>query len=950
MDAFLKSVAKYLYQHYQSDIQNQCLVFPSRRAGVFFGRYLSQMIDKPIWMPQIRTITELMRDMSGYQVGDPLSLIFNLYHIYREAKKNEDTFDEFYFWGEMLLNDFDDIDKYLVDAKQLFQNLSDLKEIEKQFTLPEEQIQIICEFWKNIKLHESSTLKDDFISVWTVLFNVYTKYREVLKSKGLAYEGMIYRDVYEKIKNTGNIETPYKRFAIIGFNALNACEKEFFKYLKKSNMADFFWDYDQYYVDNPLHEAGHFIRENLKNFPQPQEMIVQHTLTAPKNIEIIAIPSEIGQAKLIPNILERYNSPQSDLTETAVILSDEKLLIPVLTSIPENVKDVNVTLGYPLRFTPVYSFFEAIISLHHNLRQNAEGNVRFYHRDVTLLLNHPYVQMICPEETRALIEYIVNYNRIFVTSKELSKHEYLSGLFKIQDSSIQFIDYLIDMGSKTAQLLVKLKNIDNHEFHSEYWFSFITAINRLRDIIFKESIILEMPTTIHILRKMASHLSIPFRGEPLAGLQVMGMLETRTLDFVNVILLSANEGVLPKSSASTSFIPYNLRRGFGLPTIEYQDAVYAYYFYRLLQRAENVTLLYNSQTGKKTAEMSRFLFQLIYEPVFQVTKRSLNFQISLTKEKDITIPKTSEILKVLSKFTDQGAESRYLTPTGINAYLECSLRFYFRYVAQIQAKEDIAEDIEGSMFGKLLHNTMENMYYRYLMKTMSKADFDDLKNDEHFIEACILKAFAIEFFKKEDEKPQLQGKSLVVKEVLRKYILQILNVDKRLAPLTPLSFEETFQTELVINTDRPFKVRLGGKIDRIDQTGNAFRVIDYKTGNINRNFSGIDQLFEVAGKKQNKEVLQILLYSFILSEDKNYQHLPIVGGLYGMREIFKRDFDPRLFQENKMPINDFKQIREPYLMALKQLVSEIFEPAIPFTKVEDRKVCEFCDYKNICHR
>jgi hypothetical protein len=952
MNAFLKSVAEYLYNTHQLHIQDVCLVFPNRRAGVFFSRYLAQLIDKPIWMPQIRTISELMKELSGYSSADPITLIFDLYHIYINEKKTDESFDEFYYWGEMLLNDFDDTDKYLVDTKQLFRNLADLKEIEKEFTLPEEQIEIISKFWKNIRAHESSRLKDDFISVWSVLQNIYTKFRELLHSKGIAYEGMMCRDICEKIKNYGTIKSEFQRFAIIGFNALNACEKELFQYLKKNDLAEFFWDFDDYYINHTWHEAGLFIRDNIKIFPSPPAFKNESDLTSPKNIEIISVPSDIGQTKLISEILNKWNFHKNEMTETALVLADEQLLIPAITSIPENASDVNVTMGYPLRLTPIYSFFEALVTLHRNAKQNNEGKVSFYHPDVTVLLNHPYVKVICEEEIKELSEYIVRYNRVFISYEELSKHDYLAQLFKIHANAEKFIDFLINAGAITARLLAQTcENENNNAFHSEYWFIFITALNRLKDLLIKESIVLEMPTLIRVLRKMVRGLSIPFKGEPLAGLQVMGMLETRALDFVNIIILSANEGILPKSDAATSFIPYNLRRGFNLPTIEHQDAVYAYYFYRLIQRAKNIALMYNSQGKNGAGEMSRFLFQLIYEPVFKVNKRGINFRVVLSEEKDITIPKTKYILDILYQYSNKSKESRYLTPTALNAYLECSLRFYFRYIAKIQPKENIIEDIEGSMFGKLLHNAMTKVYAPFLKKALSTHDFDNIIDNKSLIEDNILKAFAVEFFKKEDKKPELHGKSLVVKEVLRKYMNQLLEVDKKLAPLTLLELEKSFLTvfDIEVNGEK-LQIKLGGIIDRIDKTSNVVRVVDYKTGKVTYKFENIDQLFEISGKKLNKEVLQILLYAYILTNDKEFRDSQISPCLYGMRDIFKKDFDCSIYQGKNEGVKHFDKVKETYLAGLKILLTEIFDPSVPFTKVTDNKFCEFCDYTGICHR
>lgn len=951
MEAFLKSVAKYLYQNHGSGINEVCLVFPNRRAGIFFNRYLAQLIDKPMWMPHVRTIADLMKEMSGYQLGDTFSLVFELYKVYRAERKSEETFDEFYHWGEMLLNDFDDVDKYLVDAAQLFQNIADLKDIEEHFTLPEEKIKVIQEFWSTIKLHKSSSLKDEFVSVWEILHNIYVKYREILENKGIAYEGMMYRSVFNKTKAERDYHWSYKHFAIIGFNALNECEKEFFKVLKKNSLAEFFWDSHHYYTSNTWHEAGFFLRENTVMFPSPLGFPRYEKQESFGNIELMAVPSDIGQAKVIPAILERFNYSQNDLTETAIVLSDEQLLVPVLSSLPQSVQNVNVTLGYPLQFTPVYSFFETLVSLHTNVRRSNDGVVRFYHRDVSAMLNHPYVQLICPAEANELLTYIVRFNRVFLIPDELAKHDFLRQLFISNKTPLEFLEYLIKSGSKTATLLTKMdEGQKSADFHSEYWLTFIVALNRFKDVLVKEQVSLEMPTLIKVLRKLTSGLSIPFKGEPLAGLQIMGVLETRALDFKNIILLSANEGVLPKSESSASFIPYNLRKGFGLPTIEHQDAVYAYYFYRLLQRSKHATLLYNSQSGSKAAEMSRFLYQLKFEPFFNIQELSMNFRVSLSEEQEVTITKTPAVMEELNKFTALAKEPRYLTPTALNAYLECTLRFYYRYIAHIQEKEDVTEDIEGSMFGRLLHYAMESIYTPYLGKEMKVPDFDAILSNPIVIDNAILKAFAVEYFKKESETPQLHGKSLVVKEILKKYMLQIVVYDKSFAPITLLEFEKTFQHILPINVERqPLAVIIGGKIDRIDMTNNSFRVIDYKTGKSNAKFESVDQLFEIQGKKRNKEVLQTLFYSFILGKDKQYNRLPIVPGLYGLREIFSKDFDFHIY-EGKSKVERFSHYQDTYERLMISLLENMFDSSTVFSKTSDKKACEYCDYKVICHR
>jgi CRISPR/Cas system-associated exonuclease Cas4 (RecB family) len=428
-------------------------------------------------------------------------------------------------------------------------------------------------------------------------------------------------------------------------------------------------------------------------------------------------------------------------------------------------------------------------------------------------------------------------------------------------------------------------------------------------------------------------------------------LETRALDFNNVIMLSVNEGVMPGTDSSATFIPYNLRKGFGLPTIEHQDSVYAYYFYRLLQRSNNIALLYNSQGGSLTGEMSRFIYQLRYDSAFTIKEQGLNFRISLSEEKNITIHKTETILNILNRFLSVNGDSQYLTPTAINTYLECTLRYYFRYVAGIHVKEEITENIEGSMFGKLLHYSVRQVYSIFKGIQMNEHDFDRLIKDDNFLESCVLKAFAAEFFKSEDELPKLYGNSILVKEVLLKYIRQILQVDKKFAPINLLDFEKTVKTIIPFDVNGNTKyVNIGGKIDRIDKTGDVFRVIDYKTGRVEYSIKSIEKLFEVEGKNQNKDIFQILFYAIVLSEYKNFSHLPVITSIYGLHDIYKQNFDPRIYISKNEMITNINHVKSSYMESLQGLLSEIFNPDIPFVKVTDKKRCEFCEFKMICHR
>jgi CRISPR/Cas system-associated exonuclease Cas4 (RecB family) len=947
METFLKLVANHLYSKYQNDIQDICMVFPGRRAGLFFMRHYKEFVkDKPLWVPPVRTISELISDMSNLQIADPVILIFELYKVFRVVRNSDETFDSFYPFGEMLLNDFDDIDKYLVDTSQIFQNISDLKDIENKFSLSAEQIELIRQFWKNVNLYEPGPVKRDFIGIWNHLNQIYSAFTKVLSEKGIAYEGMVYREVCNNLKE-GNVPgIPFKKFAIIGFNALNECEKVFFTFLQKNNLVDFYWDYDQYYIQNKWHEAGFFIRENLDKFPNSLPSSMFSNLTGEKDIQIISAPSDLGQAKLIPTLLESVDDGSMERNDTVIVLADEQLLIPILSSIPQTIKEVNVTLGYPFRLTHVYSFFELLLKLQKSAR-NMGGIMKFYHRDVLALLNHSYPQIICETDCQELIGYIINNNQIFLTSDDFRKNDYLKDIFRIITNTTEYLDYLAHVGNTTIDGLKQSQKMDdNTNFELDYWFTFLTAINRLKETICQDSIEIGIPILFRLLKKVVSALSTPFKGEPLAGLQVMGVLETRAIDFSNVIILSANEGIFPKSDSSASYIPYNLRKGFGLPTIEHQDAIFAYYFYRLIQRAKKVVISYNSQPSNRAGEMSRYLYQLRYENVFSVKEKSVGFSISLSDEKPIAFPKSKPIMDFLLTYIVGSETPRYLTPTALSAYMVCSLKFYFRYIAKIKEKEEITEDIEGSVFGKLLHSAMENIYKPITGQLITDEVFGIINNPA-IIDQAIMDAFGSVYFKSNSRNEILHGKSILIKEILKKYISEILNKDKQNIPFTILSLEKSYQMEFGLGEN---KLILGGVIDRLDLINDSVRIIDYKTGHAEFSCPSIPALFDRDGDTSRySAIFQSMLYALVIKNLPEYASCRVYPGIYGLRKIFTDDFDCSV-SVNKSKIADIELWKDEYENSLREIVSELFNPSISFVKTDNKKKCEICAYKEICHR
>lgn len=958
MESFLKHIATDLYSRYKDDISKLCIVFPNRRAGLYFKKYLAELTDKPIWAPATTTINELMQQISGLTTADNIKLLFELYRIYKQVKKSEESFDDFYFWGEMMLNDFDDIDKYLVNPEDLFKNLKSLKAIQDQFSyLGEEQIKAIKQFWSSFDPEKNSIHQEDFISIWNVLLEIYQQLNKKLTELGIAYEGMIYRTVADKIKGNESIDLPHTHYVFAGFNALNNCEKKFFDYLNNNNLADFYWDYDQSYINNPHHEAGFFLRDNINQYEQPISITNQDiykSLSQPKNIEIISVPSDVAQAKVITQKLQESGESISESpNNTAIVLADEDLLLPVLHSVPDNFDKVNITMGYPVNNTPVYSLIEHIIELQKNAKDSKNG-IRFYHKNVVAILSHQYINAQFPKESAELLQYIKKNNKIVITREELAFCDFFKLIFTKINTYLELSEYILTILHHIYNSLKKSgqeNTIHTASLEKEYIYHIFLSINRVKDVLQEQQVDIKTETYIRLIRKIIRNLRIPFTGEPLSGLQIMGILETRLLDFENLYITSVNEGIFPKSEASLSFVPYNLRRGFGLPTIEHQDAIYAYYFYRLLQRAKNVTIIYNSSSdGMQTGEMSRFLYQLKYESDFKITEKSLKYDINISQTRDIQIDKSDEILKILTKFHASENGKKYLSPSALSTYLRCSLQFYFRYVAELREKDELSEEIDAPLFGNILHEAMHHLYKNFVGQEVNSDDIKILIKDKEKIASAIDHAFKDEYFKA-DSKIIYSGKNIIIREIIEKYIYQILKIDKSLAPFEILSLEDSYDIEIPIEINGTSKqIKLGGKIDRVDKHHNQIRIIDYKTGSDKLEFKNMEALFSDKKEDQNSAVFQTFLYSKFYQQTKN-PSIPITPGVYSVRKLFDNDFDYRIKnKDTDLFINDYSIIANDYSDNLKQMLSNIFNHQVPFKQTEEPRNCQYCAYKKICHR
>lgn len=966
MTPFLYQIASLFYERYGAEISRLAFVFPNRRAGIFFQKYLSEVSDRPLFSPTILTINDLFIQLSGKQSADRISMLFTLYDIYVRQSGSTETFDEFLYWGEMLLNDFDDIDKYMANARMLFSNVTDLREIENDFNfLTDEQIAAIRTFWSSFYPRNDTPNQQEFLAVWQVLYNLYKEFREVLAIEGKGYEGMIFREVVENMEKGECPELPYEKVVFVGLNAMSTSEERFLAQLQKLGIADFYWDYASEMVTDPDNKASYFVDRNRKSFPSSFQLPPEEKVET--EIEVIGIPSGIGQAKqvytLLSDLCQEAEMSSETALRTAVVLPDETLLIPVLNAIPEQIRRINVTMGYPLAGTPVASLMEYILLLQKDVRY-MDGQPLFYFRDVLPVLNHRYIMATCPEIISALVKDITENNKIHISHADLGKSPLLSILFTPVTGVEAFASYLIrvleelnaqltaDSGALTDEKGEEDQLDANRQLSTdieqEFIFHYFTTVNRMREVMQDTHIEMRVDTFFRLLKRVTETITIPFHGEPLSGLQIMGVLETRALDFDRLIILSMNEGIFPQKKAANSFIPYNLRRGFGLPTYEHQDSVWAYHFYRLIYRSGQVSLLYDTRSnGSQTGEVSRFVHQLHFHYEVPMQDKLVVYNVSSSKTPPLEVKKSEEILQRLSAYRNGGPKA--ISASAINTYLDCPLKFYFTVVEGIQEEEEVSETIESNVFGSILHKVMEELYKPFCDKLVTADLLKIIRKDTALLTGAITRAFASEFFKSEVVRV-LTGQNFLIGEMIRKYVVKILERDSKLTPFRYIESERRIKG--MISLSDHSEIQLKGFIDRVDEVDGAIRIIDYKSGSGTTHFTSLESLFDKEEKDRAKAVMQVFMYSWMygrLAESKGKRIQP---GIYYVRSLFTDSFDASVYHRVERgksdKVEDFSNYISEFEEGLRNCLDEIFDPETAFYQTPTGKACGYCPFKGIC--
>ncbi|TYB31911.1 MAG: hypothetical protein FXF47_01755 [Candidatus Mcinerneyibacterium aminivorans] len=913
---FLKKVVEDIISK-DYELSNLAIVLPNRRAALFFKKYIQEnnKIKKPIFAPDIFSIQDFIHEVSDKEMLSGLQQIFKLYEIYLDVFDEEKDFDEFYNWGNIVLNDFKNIDNYLVDNEKLFKNLEELTEMEEKF-----------------ELQSDNEVLNNFRKLALKINELYKKYHSNLKRKNQNYYGGAIRNIAENYNSYKDKFKKWDSIIFAGFNALTKAEEVIIKKLKSEDRALLYWDIDNYFYGNKIHEAGEFFR-NSALINENSNWIEDILSTDKKNIKIIGCSKKVIQAKILGNMIDPVNENNND---TAVVLPDESMLFPLLHSLPEELKHFNITMGFPLRHTSLYNLISFLVDMHEN-KERLETD-KYYYEDVTNILTHPYMLIIAEESVIDFVNMLKKENKVFVSGEEIENNfnSDVSMFFEKHEGIDSFINYLMEIFIIIRKNLKKEKG---YTIELEYLYQFYLILQKLQDQLKNYSFDITINSFWRLFKEIIDTSNIPFTGEPLQGLQIMGMLETRTLDFNNLYILSMNEGVIPKSKNDNSIIPYELKKKFGIPTYEKREGVYAYYFYRLLKRAKNVTLFYNTEKdslGK--GEKSRFLEQLLLEyreenDNVNISEDILTIESREKKKEKIEIAKSPEIISTMNDLN--------FSASAINTYLSCSLKFYFQYVLGLREKDDFLESVDSQKFGLIVHRSLEKLYSQYVDKPMTENNFDEiLKKCENVVE---------KIYKDEMGDVDIKnGRNYLYSRILKELVSKVIK--KEQSGVKIVATEKKYSKNIEVEGKT---LRLKGIIDRIDEINDVIRVIDYKTGNIDSTVFNIDgdlktnKLLDSLSKK--KEVVQLLIYYYLIVKEpvlKNYSNLLL--GILSLRNLkkgikfFKKSRNKKMWFSK----NDSKKVEK----IIKKLLTDIFDENKNFIQTQDEKVCRYCDFADICAR
>lgn len=950
MTPFLQYIANYIHEHHADDTEHLCIVLPNKRGALYLKQHLAKAFQKTIWLPTIISAEELVAELSGLQQADSIDLICDLYTVYTSVlKEKAEPFEAFAKWGTLMLQDFNEADRYLVDTNSLYQNLKEIKEIEN---------------W-SLSAESLTPTQQDYVNFMHQMGSIYHEFAKVLLQKKQAYQGLMYRKAVENYKNSDYINQ-FSKILICGFNALNKAETLIFSDLVKEKKATLIYDADKYYVQNESYEAGLFLRKNFSNtWLDTKNHIGDYFNEIPKHIDIVAVPKQMGQAQVVSHQLHEWIKQGKSLHKTAVVLADESLLFPILNQLPKEVQHVNITMEYPLRLSPIYDLIDNLISLHQST-QKANASSSYYFADIFKILQNSlfkkYYKSFNPSvPLQSIIQKVIDKNYVWLNTKVLAE------LF---EDNYQYIDNLFNTWTNSAQGIASMSHIINvfnvsenedlqlSSTEKEYLHVFTKYFNRLQSLVETHHYLDSLLTLKSLYKQIIGSASVPFIGEPLQGLQIMGVLETRTLDFENIILLGVNEGVLPSGKSANSFIPNDLKRYHDMPLYGDKDAIYAYHFYRILQRASNVLITYNTEHSVLgSGEKSRFITQLQFElrkynDGHVITEKMLSGDaLPASLKNHISISKTDlNLAPIIYKLTSDNPYGG-LSPSALITYKDCGLRFFFRYGAGIKETDDVEESAEANTQGSILHESLEMLYKPFIGRVLKEDNINECLAKK---EECVNLIFQNYFSQRESQ----FGKNFLQRKVLYEYVSKLLKNDLRLIQqahktnelLSLIDLERSLSASVTI----PLRgidtvIYLKGSADRIDKLGNKIRIIDYKSSIKDSDkfkFTNFEDLFT---DSQYNKMLQLFMYAWLVVKNNLAKPEELQPCIIPFKKFEEQ---PRFITEDVKGggiLNFTSELLQEFEDHLKQKISEIIVSSEPFTQTEDDDKCEYCAYASICN-
>ena len=944
MEKFLKKLADHIHDTIGDQTRQACIVLPNRRAGLFLKKHLAARYQKNIWAPAVFAIEDFVTHHTPYRQAEPAVLLFELFQVHKTfAGEEMQTFEEVMAWGPILLEDLNEIDLYLADAQKIFTYLEE----EKAITLWHPDGSPLTEMEKK------------YLAFFQSLKNYYALLKERLTDQNLAYQGMAYRYFFDHIEEIVPA-LEWKKILFAGFNALTLAEEKIIRSLLDKGVAEVLWDADRYYLEDARQEAGEFLRSYFSTWSNRHRQWIGDDLEkGKKEIAITGVAGNIGQVKYAGQILSGLDTGKHLPENTAVVLADESMLIPLLNSVPGQYPDVNITMGYPLSLTPLYVFMQAIVSLHENAEKKAliqKGSRQIYIRDLMRVISHPSFRLLSRKdesEISRIKSRLIASKQVFYAGEEVSRElpelgEWICHTlfmpWKNPEGALQNLSSVIEV-LRDGILAEATGSGRDLRLETEFLFHYAKLITKVRDLTRKYGGIENIRSLRKLMEVLGRGSKIPFIGEPLKGLQVMGVLETRTLDFETIILLSTNENIIPASRNYQSFVPFEVKRHFRLPTFRDKDAIYAYHFYRMLQKAQNIHILYNTEPDALSGgEKSRFITQMLYEmpkanPSVNITEQILHSPPVLENlVAEFSIPKTKEVIAALFEKAASG-----FSPSSLAAYIHCPLQFFLRSIAGLEEEEDLEETLDAATLGSVVHSALQRLYEDPGRSLLTKEDLQamlrqvpvhienafrehypggNIRHGKNLLIYRVASLFARRFIEREADEMEATGETLEI-DMLEEELTGQVMIDDGVTPL---------------------EVKIRGKIDRADRWGGRSRIIDYKTGFVKEADLKVKDWQEVMTDPKFSKAFQLMIYAMMYRGAEGALPLNGLPGIISLRAPSKG------FMPVVAPEENIDQSIDRFTEALRGLLGEIFDPALDFGQTEDAERCKYCSFRNLCQR